>query len=101
MVRDALMQPVRKVQTATHFRKLSGPSRENPRVIINDYLQPCSPGAPGAMEMNWMSVPGDKLLEPPVNFNDFVKTIKDVKPSVNQKELEKHVQFTKDFGQDA
>lgn len=51
--------------------------------------------------MNWMSVPGDKLLEPPVNFNDFVKTIKDVKPSVNQKELEKHVQFTKDFGQDA
>jgi len=31
-------------------------------------LTPCSPGAPGAMEMNWMNVPGEKLLEPIVSF---------------------------------
>ena len=68
LVRDALMQPVRKVQTATHFRRVRGPSPGNPDVIVDDLLTPCSPGSPGAVEMNWMSVPGDKLLEPPVTM---------------------------------
>lgn len=66
VVRDALMQPVRKVQTATHFKLISGPSRANPEVILHDLLTPCSPGDPGAIEKNWMDVPGDKLSEPVV-----------------------------------
>lgn len=66
VVRDALMQPVRKVQTATHFKKVSGPSPVDPNVICNDLLTPCSPGEDGAIEMTWMEVDGDKLFEPPV-----------------------------------
>ena len=68
LVRDALMQPVRRVQTATHFKKVSGPSRKDPNQIDHDMLAPCSPGDPGAIEMSWMDVPGDKLLEPPVTM---------------------------------
>ena len=34
--------------------------------MCDDQLTPCRPGAPGAQEMNWMDVPGDKLLEPMV-----------------------------------
>lgn len=60
------MQPVRKVQTATHFKRVRGPSPGNPDVIVDDLLTPCSPGEPGAIEMTWMDVAGDKLLEPPV-----------------------------------
>jgi len=68
VVRDALMQPVRKVQTATHFKRIAGPSRADPNVIVNDLLTPCSPGSPGAIEMSFMDVPSDKLLEPAVSM---------------------------------
>ncbi|KGL74912.1 Vacuolar protein sorting-associated protein 4A, partial [Tinamus guttatus] len=64
IVRDALMQPVRKVQSATHFKKVRGPSRTNPNVIVDDLLTPCSPGDPGDTEITWMEVPSDKLMEP-------------------------------------
>lgn len=68
IVRDALMQPVRLLQTATHFKTISGPSPKDPLVTVNDLLTPCSPGDPGAMEMNWMDVAGEKLYEPPVTM---------------------------------
>lgn len=62
------MQPVRKVQTATHFKKVRGPSPTDPNTIVDDLLTPCSPGEAGAMEMTWMDVPSDKLFEPPLTL---------------------------------
>lgn len=100
VVRDALMQPVRKVQTATHFRKVRGPSPKNNEDIMNDLLTPCSPGAPGAMEMSWMEVPGDKLLEPKVTMKDIEKSLEVQKPTVNDEDLKKLQKFTDDFGQE-
>ncbi|XP_053650671.1 vacuolar protein sorting-associated protein 4 [Cherax quadricarinatus] len=100
VVRDALMQPVRKVQTATHFRYVRGPSREDPNVIIEDFLMPCSPGEPGAMEMTWEQVPGDRLMEPIVSMRDMLRSLADSKPSVNSEDLEKLRKFTEDFGQE-
>lgn len=32
--------------------------------MVDDLLTPCSPGDPAAIEMTWMDVPSDKLLEP-------------------------------------
>ncbi|KAK5893959.1 hypothetical protein CesoFtcFv8_010701 [Champsocephalus esox] len=70
IVRDALMQPVRKVQSATHFKKIRGPSRSNNQLTVDDLLTPCSPGDPAAIEMTWMEVPSHKLLEPIVCMSD-------------------------------
>lgn len=46
--------------------QVRGPSRTNPNVTVDDLLTPCSPGDPGAIEMTWMEVPSDKLMEPTV-----------------------------------
>jgi len=100
VVRDALMQPVRKVQTATHFRRIRGPSRADPNVIVDDLLTPCSPGAPGAFEMSWMDVPSEKLAEPVVTMSDMLMALSTQKASVNDEDLHKLKKFTEDFGQE-
>lgn len=100
VIRDAMMQPVRKVQTATHFRKVRGASREDPNVIVDDLLEPCSPGAPGAIEMTWMEVPGPKLKEPVVTFQDILLSLATQRPSVSDDDILKHIKFTADFGQE-
>lgn len=49
-----------------YLLKVRGPSRTDPNTVLNDLLTPCSPGDPNAIEMTWMEVPGEKLLEPVV-----------------------------------
>uniref|UniRef100_A0AAY4A774 vesicle-fusing ATPase n=1 Tax=Denticeps clupeoides TaxID=299321 RepID=A0AAY4A774_9TELE len=100
IVRDALMQPVRKVQSATHFKKVRGPSRNDPNSVVDDLLTPCSPGDPNAIEMTWMEVPGEKLLEPIVCMSDMMRSLANTKPTVNEEDLEKLKKFTEDFGQE-
>ncbi|KAI4470626.1 aaa domain-containing [Holotrichia oblita] len=100
VVRDALMQPVRKVQTATHFKRVKGPSPTDSNVIVDDLLTPCSPGDPAALEMTWIDVPGDKLLEPPVTMQDMLRSLATSKPTVNDEDLKKLQKFTEDFGQE-
>ncbi|XP_056376980.1 vacuolar protein sorting-associated protein 4B [Hyla sarda] len=100
IVRDALMQPVRKVQCATHFKKVQGKSPLDPNVICNDLLTPCSPGDPNAIEMTWIDVPGNKLLEPVVSMSDMLSSLASTKPTVNDQDLQKLKKFTEDFGQE-
>ncbi|XP_068581597.1 vacuolar protein sorting-associated protein 4B-like [Cebidichthys violaceus] len=100
IVRDALMQPVRKVQSATHFKKVRGSSWKNPDVVVDDLLTPCSPGDPNAVAMTWMDVPGEKLLEPVVCMPDMLRSLTSTKPTVNEQDLDKLRKFTEDFGQE-
>jgi vacuolar protein-sorting-associated protein 4 len=99
VVRDAMMQPVRAVQTATHFKNVTGPDREDP-TQIRSYLAPCSPGDPDAREMTWMEVPGDQLKEPEVTLSDFLKSLRTTRPSVGEDDIVQHVEFTQQYGQE-
>jgi vacuolar protein-sorting-associated protein 4 len=99
VVREALMMPVRVVQDATHFKKVKAQDRKNPSVM-KEYWQPCSPGDLEAVEMTWMNINGDDLLEPPVSKRHFMQSIKTTRPSVNKSDLDKYIQWTKDFGQE-
>ena len=99
VVRDAMMQPVRKVQTATHFKKVTAPFRSDPS-RIHTFFTPCSPGDPAAIEMNWTAIEGDDLMEPMLCLPDFLKSIQTTRPTVSDEDIHEHVKFTSEFGQD-
>ncbi|OLL22811.1 Vacuolar protein sorting-associated protein 4 [Neolecta irregularis DAH-3] len=90
-VRDALMQPIRKIQMATHFKWVSVPDGSKKQT-------PCSPGDTGAIEMYWGDVGAKDLLEPPLTMKDFIKSVNSSRPTVNADDVKKHTEFTSDFG---
>ncbi|KAJ5989361.1 Vacuolar protein sorting-associated protein 4 [Penicillium waksmanii] len=89
-VQDALMQPIRKIQTATHYKKVTVEGEEK--------VTPCSPGDAGAVEMTWLSVEAEKLLEPPLVLKDFIKAVRNSRPTVSIEDLTRNSEWTKEFG---
>lgn len=93
LVRDALMAPVRKVQTATHFRRYESPEGHKGAI-------PCAPEEEGAVAVTWQQIEGGKVIAPPVTFEDFVQALQQTKGSISNDDLEKQAQFTQEFGQE-
>ena len=100
VVKDALMEPIRRVQKATHFKVVSGPDPNNPGQTRSDLLVPCSPGDRGATEMRWTDIDGGRLLEPAVTQRDFEEALASTRPTVNVADLQQYEEWTRDFGQE-
>jgi vacuolar protein-sorting-associated protein 4 len=107
-VQDALMQPIRKIQTATHYKKVRLPSHYLKERLDSDMFQvmvdgeekltPCSPGDSGAVETSWTDVEAEKLLEPPLVLKDFIKAIRYSRPTVSKDDLDRNADWTEQFG---
>lgn len=89
LVRDALMEPVRKVQLATHFKPV-----EEGRWV------PCSPGDEGAVEKTWEDLGPEELSEPDVSIMDFMKACSIAKGSVSEEDVKRYTEWTSEFGQE-
>jgi vacuolar protein-sorting-associated protein 4 len=61
-------------------------------------LTPCSPGDRGAIEMTWVDVEAEKLLEPLLVLKDFVKAVKSARPTVSAQDLKRNAEWTAEFG---
>ena len=59
---------------------------------------PCSPGDPGAKEMTYDNVEGEDLQPPTVRMEDFLRAVKDTKPSVTLGDKERHNEWTEQYG---
>ncbi|KIM39058.1 hypothetical protein M413DRAFT_447414 [Hebeloma cylindrosporum] len=97
VVRDALMQPIRKVISATHFKKVPDPNSDTQALTK---WTPCSPGDPDAVEKSWSDIGSDELLEPPLKVADFLKSLDSTRPTVTESDIKKHDEWTKESGHD-
>jgi len=89
IVRDALMEPVRFLPEATHFRRNQ-----------NGLFEPCSPGEPDAVKIDLMQIEGNMLEPPVIALRDFVRALDNAKPSVNSRDLDRQIAWTQEFGQE-
>jgi vacuolar protein-sorting-associated protein 4 len=48
--------------------------------------------------MTWLNVEADKLLEPPLVLKDFIKAVRNSRPTVSIEDLTRNSEWTKEFG---
>jgi len=97
IVKDALMEPVRTMQTATHFRRVPHPT------LGGQGWLPCLHNEQGAIAMSLMQIPEHERVQvvvPDVSFADFWRTVSNAKPSVGPEDIARHVQWTNEYGQE-
>lgn len=95
LVRDALYEPVRTCQVATHFHKTRDPEGKHPFC-----WEPCSPGSSDAIEMNVMDMQPELLRAEDVSMRHFRSACRQAKPSVGPGDLTRLEEWTVQFGQD-
>lgn len=89
LIRDAVYEPVRRLQLAQKFRKLG-----------NGKWTPCREGEDGEPK-SWLDFKDQTELDiGKVSRLDFEAALKRTKPSVDQAQLKEYEDFTKTFGQD-
>jgi vacuolar protein-sorting-associated protein 4 len=101
VVRNAMMESVRTLQVATHFKKVRGPHPDDENVMIDDRIVPCSPGDPAAFPCTMTQVQNPKMVMAlPVTLLHFLKALRTARPSVSEGDIQEHIKFTADFGQE-
>jgi len=94
--REALLRPIRRLGTATHFRRVQNPKPDGPRQL---WLA-CSPGDREGVEMTLDQIESEELCEPPVTIADMLAALSTQKPTVGEADLKEQIKFTQDFGQE-
>lgn len=90
LIKDAVYEPVRKLQAAKKFRKVNGKL-----VPVED-----SAVGPDIISTTLAQIPGDQLQIPVITAGDIEIALKKTKASVDKKQLKEYEVFTQSFGQD-
>lgn len=98
LVRDAIMEPIRKVQTATHFKQLDDQS--DSKIPVCKVWVSCSPGDEDAVEKDWTELNPEEIRETYVDKFDMLKALRRTKSSINKSDLEQYETWTQEFGQE-
>lgn len=93
VVRDALYEPVRICQAATHFLKV--PDEKQGTLYL-----PCSPMTKGAIEMSLFDIPAGLLKPPDLVVDDFLKVLRNARPTVGKEDLVRVEEWTSQYGQE-
>ncbi|CAF0730036.1 unnamed protein product [Adineta ricciae] len=94
--REALLRPIRRLGSATHFKQVPNPKPDGPRLL---WLA-CSPGDQGAVGKTLDEISSEELCEPPVSMSDMAAALATQKPTVGEDDLKLQQKFTQEFGQE-
>ncbi|CAF3874355.1 unnamed protein product, partial [Rotaria sp. Silwood1] len=94
--REALLRPIRRLGSATYFKRVPNPKPCGPRQL---WLV-CSPGDPDAQELTLDKIKSDELCEPPVSMSDMLAALATQKRTITGNDLLDYQKFTHDFGRD-
>lgn len=112
LVKEALMQPLRRCQQAKQFVidpktgnyhpcvKYPNCSKCPPKLSTDDPSKQYTCKSCGAVRMTLWEVPPEKLEAPQVVREDFEKVMKNSVTTVSPEELQRFTEWTKQFGQD-
>eukprot|EP00486_Rosalina_sp_Unknown_P002009 CAMPEP_0201566048 /NCGR_PEP_ID=MMETSP0190_2-20130828/5561_1 /ASSEMBLY_ACC=CAM_ASM_000263 /TAXON_ID=37353 /ORGANISM="Rosalina sp." /LENGTH=477 /DNA_ID=CAMNT_0047984249 /DNA_START=69 /DNA_END=1502 /DNA_ORIENTATION=+ len=123
IVQDALMEPVRTLQQATHFRKVydyhgmrgikeqnmnqNKDNKDNDEQKMDpqdDYVWlPTSSGDPNGIKMNLMEFEEceyDKIRTETLKLSHFLRVLQTANRSVGKDDIQKHIDWTEEFGQE-
>ena len=98
LIRDALMQPIREVQTS-HFFKRGTAVDKNGRENNNLWI-PCSKSDRGAKNIKWSELNPDEIGKLPATYSHFIQSLKKGKPSVSQSDIIKYKNWTREYGEE-
>jgi len=98
VVQDALMEPVRTMQSATHFKKIPDPVNAEDHIWL-----PCSPADPQGKKITLLQIPDEeqpKVRAEQLGLQHFLRILAKAKPSVSKDDIQRHVDWTNEFGQE-
>jgi len=88
-VSDALLEPIRELQEATHWRWSEDKSS----------LTPCDASALDAVALRINNIPHEKVQPRCVNHNDLLKSLAANHSTITFEELQRYLEFTNTYGQ--
>eukprot|EP00195_Chlamydomonas_chlamydogama_P002960 CAMPEP_0202920906 /NCGR_PEP_ID=MMETSP1392-20130828/77102_1 /ASSEMBLY_ACC=CAM_ASM_000868 /TAXON_ID=225041 /ORGANISM="Chlamydomonas chlamydogama, Strain SAG 11-48b" /LENGTH=434 /DNA_ID=CAMNT_0049614425 /DNA_START=1177 /DNA_END=2481 /DNA_ORIENTATION=- len=98
VVKDVLMQPIRMLREATHFKQVKAPDGAM-------VWEACAPSDPGAKELSLQYFAendlADKVNPPRITMRDFEKVLLRARPTVSKSDLDVFERFTAEFGEEA
>lgn len=90
MTRNALMEPIRDLQNATHFKRID--SEHGYKYI------PCEPNDPDAIKCGLYDLSPDNIDTPVATKEHFTKSIRHWRPSISRQDVTKHELFMNEHG---
>ncbi|CAF0834417.1 unnamed protein product [Rotaria sp. Silwood1] len=93
--REALLGSIRRLGSATHFKKVQNLKAHDPRHL----WLPCSPRDPDAQAITLDKIPKRELCDFPVTMEDMIAALATQKPIVSKHELLEHERFNYELTQ--
>ncbi|KAJ7058777.1 AAA-domain-containing protein, partial [Mycena amicta] len=95
IVQDALMQPIRKLITAKHFKLVTDHSGDDDSI---PQWAACEPTDAGAVDKTCVELKPEEVHDPVLTMSDFEHALGNIRPTVTEKDLEGHMKWTEEFG---